>query len=82
MEHGTGAPARRAGQLERLVTELPENASALTYSLGFVMATGLLHAFGIAVGVINRWPLGRHALRGAGALVALGGIFFLVRALT
>ena len=55
---------------------MPENASALTYSLGFVMATGLLHAFGIAIGVINRWPLGRHALRGAGALVALGGIFF------
>ncbi len=62
-------------------TELPDGASALTYSFGFVMATGLLHALGIAIGLVHRWPLGRQALRGAGALVAMGGIFFLVRAL-
>jgi len=31
--------------------ELPEGASALLYSLGFVVATGLLHAAGIVIGV-------------------------------
>ena len=63
-------------------TELPADASAMTYSLGFVMATGFLHAIGIAIGVTYRWPGSRQALRGAGAFVALGGLFFLVRALT
>ena len=31
--------------------ELPEGKSALLYSLGFVVATGLLHAVGILLGV-------------------------------
>jgi urease accessory protein len=60
--------------------ELPEGASALLYSLGFVLATGLLHAFGILLGVANRWPLGRSAVRAAGGGVALAGLLFLWRA--
>jgi urease accessory protein len=62
--------------------ELPEGTSALLYSLGFVVATGLLHAVGILLGLAHRWPAGRQALRVGGAGVALAGIFFLWRAVT
>lgn len=62
-------------------TELPPGQSGLTYSIGFVTATGCLHAIGIAIGLSNRWPEGRAALRGAGALVALAGGYFLWQAL-
>ena len=34
--------------------ELPPGENGLLYSLGFVMATGCLHALGIAIGLINR----------------------------
>ena len=62
--------------------ELPEGTSALLYSLGFVIATGLLHAVGILLGAAYRWPAGRRGLRLAGAGVALAGIFFLWQAAT
>lgn len=62
-------------------SELPAGASGLTYSIGFVAATGTLHAVGIGIGVIHRWGWGRVALRLAGAGVAAGGAFFLWRAL-
>ncbi|MGB4912038.1 MAG: HupE/UreJ family protein [Candidatus Dechloromonas phosphoritropha] len=61
-------------------TELPAGQSALLYSIGFVIATGGLHALGIGIGTAHRWPLGRKLLRAAGAAVAGGGIFFLWRA--
>jgi len=61
-------------------TELPLGQSALLYSLGFVMATGCLHAIGIAIGAIHRWPTGRIALRIAGGGVGLAGLLFLWRA--
>jgi urease accessory protein len=60
--------------------ELPEGTSAQLYSLGFVMATGLLHAVGILLGLLHRWSLGRQAVRAAGGGVALAGLFFLWRA--
>jgi urease accessory protein len=62
-------------------TELPPGQSALLYSLGFVVATGCLHAVGIAIGAAHRWPAGRSALRFAGAGIGLAGVFFLWRAL-
>jgi urease accessory protein len=62
-------------------TELPAGASGLSYSLGFVAATGLLHAAGIGIGTIQRWPRGQGVLRAAGAAVALAGIVFVWRAL-
>ena len=62
-------------------TELPPGQSALLYSLGFVMATGGLHAAGIGIGTVHRWSWGRAVLRVAGAVVAVGGIFFMWRAL-
>ena len=58
-------------------TELPPGADGLLYSIGFVMATGTLHALGIAIGLVHRWPAGRMALRAAGAVVALAGVAFL-----
>jgi urease accessory protein len=58
-------------------TEMSAGQSAILYSLGFVMATGLLHAVGIAIGLIHRWDAGRVALRAAGSVVLAGGLFFL-----
>jgi len=63
-------------------TELPAGANGVLYSLGFVIATGLLHATGIGIGLIHRWPAGRAALRCAGAVVALAGLVFFWQALT
>ena len=60
-------------------TELPPGQSGLLYSLGFVVATGCLHAIGIAIGAIHRWPAGRVALRIAGGGVGLAGLVFLWR---
>lgn len=62
-------------------TELPPGESGLLYSLGFVVATGCLHAIGIAIGLIHRWPAGRIVLRVAGGGVGCAGIFFLWRAI-
>ena len=61
-------------------TELPSGQSGLTYSIGFVAATGTLHAVGILLGVAHRWARGRLALRVAGGSVALTGIAFVMRA--
>ena len=61
--------------------ELPEGTSALLYSLGFVVATGVLHAVGILIGVAHRWAAGRQIVRVAGGGVALAGLFFLWRAI-
>jgi len=63
-------------------TELQEGQNAMLYSLGFVTSTGLLHASGIVIGLLHRWPSGRIVLRGAGALVVLGGLYFLWQALS
>jgi len=60
--------------------ELPQGTSALLYSLGFVVATGLLHAVGIGLGVAHRWTAGRRLVQLAGGGVALAGLFFLWRA--
>jgi len=57
--------------------ELPESANAISYAVGFVVATGSLHALGILIGVANRWRKGAQALRAGGALIAACGIYFL-----
>ena len=61
--------------------ELPAGQSGVTYSIGFVISTGLLHATGIAIGLIHRWRAGARILRLAGAVIALAGVWFLWRAL-
>jgi urease accessory protein len=60
--------------------ELPEGADALLYSIGFVAATGGLHAAGIGLGLMHRWRAGKAVLRLAGGAVALAGVFFLWQA--
>jgi urease accessory protein len=62
-------------------TELPEAASPLAYSIGFVIATGMLHLIGIGFGVMTRWPAGRVAVRAGGGLIAAVGILFLFNAM-
>ena len=56
--------------------ELAPGTSAVAHSLGFVIATGLLHGVGIVIGSVHRWPAGR-LLRGAGTAVAAAGAYFL-----
>lgn len=58
-------------------TELPAAANPLAYSIGFVVATGLLHLCGIAFGLLVRWPAGQAAVRFGGVAIALAGIGFL-----
>ncbi len=58
-------------------TELPNSASALTYSIGFVLSTGLLHLSGILFGLLVRIPGGKLAVQTGGGLIALSGVGFL-----
>lgn len=60
--------------------ELPSAADPIGYSVGFVLATGLLHVAGIGLGLINMRPGGIVVTRGLGGLVALCGVYFLYRA--
>jgi urease accessory protein len=57
--------------------ELPVGADAIAYSMGFVVATGMLHLGGIAFGALSRWPAGRIAVRTVGAVIALIGVAYL-----
>ena len=59
-------------------TELPGAADPLAYGAGFVLVTGLLHAAGIAIGLVDRWQAGVLALRVAGAAIALVGAYLLL----
>ncbi|MFI4964117.1 MAG: HupE/UreJ family protein [Caulobacterales bacterium] len=61
--------------------ELPSAADPIGYSVGFVLATGMLHVFGIGIGVLNNRPTGVVATRSLGALIAVTGVFFLYQAL-
>lgn len=61
-------------------TELPPGESGLGYSVGFVVATGLLHGAGIAIGLVHRFRAGRASLRVVGTAVLGAGLFFLWRA--
>jgi urease accessory protein len=56
--------------------ELPMAADALAFTVGFVLATGLLHLAGIMIGVLGRWPSGVVAIRACGGVVALTGCYF------
>lgn len=62
-------------------TELPGAVNPFAYATGFVLSTGLLHAAGIALGLLIALPGGKTAIRGGGALISLAGIGFLTGAL-
>jgi urease accessory protein len=55
--------------------ELPHAAQPLAFGMAFVLATGMLHVFGILLGLIHRWPFGVRILRLAGAGVAFASVF-------
>jgi urease accessory protein len=57
--------------------ELPIGADAVAFSMGFVMATGMLHLAGIAFGGLSHWPAGRIAVRAAGGVICLLGFAYL-----
>ena len=63
-------------------TELPKAAAPLTYAVGFVIATGLLHVCGILIGLVEARPAGARLLRTAGGLIAATGIFLLAGLVT
>lgn len=58
-------------------TELPGAADPVAYGVGFVVATGLLHVAGIALGGLTRWDWGRVLVRACGAAIAAAGVYFL-----
>jgi urease accessory protein len=62
--------------------ELPSAADPVGYSLGFVLATGLLHVAGIGLGTLKARRRGELLIRGLGGAVALAGGGFLYTALT
>jgi urease accessory protein len=57
--------------------EMPASADALAFSVGFVIATGMLHALGIAIGLLIKWPVGFSAVRAMGGLAALFGVYLI-----
>jgi urease accessory protein len=57
--------------------ELPAIASPLTYVAGFLMATGILHALGLGLGLLRFGKTGEIAARVAGSFVAIAGVALL-----
>jgi len=60
--------------------ELPSAADPIGYSAGFVLATGLLHVWGIGLGFLNHLQHGVFATRSIGGIIAVTGLWFLYRA--
>ncbi|MCE6074955.1 urease accessory protein [Agrobacterium vitis] len=58
--------------------ELPIAADPADFAIGFVIATGLIHLAGIAVGLGVSRALGERMIRIPGGLIAIGGLYFLV----
>jgi urease accessory protein len=61
--------------------ELPSAADPVSFSTGFVLATGLLHVSGICLGFLNDLPKGVVVTRSMGAVIATAGVWFLYRAI-
>lgn len=61
--------------------ELPAAANAMTFAIGFVVSTGLLHLAGISLGLLVKWPWGRALVRTAGVAIAVIGFGFLFKVL-
>jgi urease accessory protein len=58
--------------------ELPQSALPAAYAAGFVLASGLLHGTGIAIGSICLLPRGHVVLRALGASFAVMGAWLLL----
>jgi urease accessory protein len=61
--------------------ELPSAADPIGYSVGFVLATGLLHAVGIGIGFLGHRPGGMIVTRTLGGTIAGLGAWFLYKAI-
>jgi urease accessory protein len=61
--------------------ELPSAADPVAYSVGFVLATGLLHVSGICLGLLNDLRRGIVVTRSMGGIIAVVGVWFLIRAI-
>jgi urease accessory protein len=61
--------------------ELPSAADPIAYSVGFVLATGLLHVSGICLGFLNDLRRGIVVTRSMGGMIAVVGVWFLIRAI-
>lgn len=55
-------------------TELAAGASAVSYSVGFMLATAALHVLGIGLGVAMQWARQIPLTRLSGAGIALAGL--------
>ncbi|MDI4665584.1 HupE/UreJ family protein [Xanthobacter autotrophicus] len=60
--------------------ELPEAADAVSFAVGFVVATGLLHLSGILIGVLVGYEAGAKVVRACGAAIGCVGLYFLLGA--
>jgi urease accessory protein len=61
--------------------EMPTAMSGAAYSAGFMLATALLHAFGIAIGLLLGHAdamIGRRAIQAAGGAIAVAGMAILI----
>lgn len=62
--------------------ELPLAADPAAYAVGFVVATGMIHVLGVVVGLlVGRLYYGKVS-RAMGGLIMLGGLFYLVPAIS
>lgn len=61
--------------------ELPSAADPVGYSIGFVLATGLLHVVGIGIGMLKDRPGGVLLTRGLGGVIAACGVWFMTLAI-
>ena len=59
--------------------EMPGQNDALAYSIGFVVATGLIHLTGIAIGLVTRLPHGHTLLRIGGGAISAAGVYLLAQ---
>lgn len=55
--------------------EMPAASSGIGYALGFLLATALLHAIGIAFGLGMQRRAREYVIRAAGAGIALCGVY-------
>ncbi len=58
--------------------ELPAAADPAAYAVGFVLATGLIHIAGIAIGLLVGRLWHGWVSRGIGTAIAAGGVYFLL----
>ncbi|WP_426038291.1 HupE/UreJ family protein [Cypionkella sp. TWP1-2-1b2] len=61
--------------------ELPEASNPLSFAIGFIVSTGLLHLCGIGIGYLTKYQGGKIVVRATGAVIALVGTAFLVGAM-